>query len=215
MAVEPTIILASASPRRVELMNNLGLEFSVLPADIEEIAERAQTPREVVAELAMKKAERSHQIYLEGVPSGVAEQHAPYVVLAADTLVIFGDEILGKPTDRDDAIGMLERMSGKYHQVFTGVHIIAVNCGQEGVPEERHLQDVGISSVKFRTLTRAEIESYVDTKEPMDKAGSYALQGIGAFLLESMEGCPTNIIGLPIPLTMAMLRDCGVKIMGL
>jgi septum formation protein len=104
---------------------------------------------------------------------------------------------------------MLTRLSNTCHEVFTGVHII------DSKPERTaSYQDVGVSKVYFRQLQKSEIEHYVDTKEPMDKAGAYALQGIGAFLVERIEGCPTNIIGLPVPRTVALLRKCQVRILG-
>ena len=195
-------------------MKNLGLTFEVLPADIEEITEHAQTPGEVVAELALMKARRTQEILKERLSAQVAEKPAaaaPYVILAADTLVILDNDILGKPVDRAEAISMLERMSARSHEVYTGVHVIY----QDGEGKQHDLDDVGISRVHFRKLTRSEIENYVDSGEPMDKAGAYALQGIGAFLLEGIEGCPTNIIGLPLPLTMALLRRCNISILGL
>ncbi|MBU6450452.1 MAG: septum formation protein Maf [Cyanobacteria bacterium REEB67] len=197
-------------------MKNLGLSFEVLPADIEEITEHAQTPGEVVAELALMKARRTQQILEErraGEAGAMSTQaaSAPYVILAADTLVILDNDILGKPTDRAEAISMLKRMSARSHEVYTGVHVIY----KEAADKQHEHHEVGISRVHFRKLSTSEIENYVDSGEPMDKAGAYALQGIGAFLLEGIEGCPTNIIGLPLPLTMSLLRRCNISILGL
>jgi len=205
-AQNPPIILASSSPRRIELMQNLGLRFEILPADIDEVTEHAQVPAEVVAELAYMKAKRVQEI-LQEKRSKLLTQ--PHVILAADTIVVLEDDVLGKPEDRADAIAMLTRLSQTCHEVFTGVHVIH----KDGEKTIAH-HDVGVSKVFFRKLDKQEIESYVDTGEPMDKAGAYALQGIGAFLVEKIEGCPTNIIGLPIPRTVDLLRKCRIKIMG-
>jgi len=204
--LNPPIILASSSPRRIELMQNLGLRFEILPADIDEVTEHAQVPAEIVTELAFMKAKRVQEILQEKKSKLLLQ---PHVILAADTIVVLEGDILGKPNDRDDAISMLTRLSKTCHEVFTGVHVI-----HRGENTTVAYQDVGVSKVYFRSLDRKEIESYVDTKEPMDKAGSYALQGIGAFLVEKIEGCPTNIIGLPVPRTVDLLRKCHVKIMG-
>ncbi|MBS1991615.1 MAG: septum formation inhibitor Maf [Cyanobacteria bacterium SZAS LIN-3] len=202
----PPIVLASASPRRIELMQNLGLRFEIIPADIDEVTEHAQIPAEIVAELAYLKAKRVQEI-LQEKKSKLRLQ--PHVILAADTIVVLDGEVLGKPDNKEHAVEMLTRLSGTCHEVFTGVHVIHQS---EGSTEAYH--DVGMSKVFFRQLQKSEIESYVATKEPMDKAGAYALQGIGAFLVEKIEGCPSNIIGLPVPKTVALLRRCGLKVMG-
>jgi septum formation protein len=203
--VNPAIILASSSPRRIELMQNLGLRFEILPADIDEVTS-AQGPAEIVTDLAYLKAKRVKEL-LNEKKGNLAKQ--PYVILAADTIVVLDGDVLNKPNDRDDAIAMLTRLSHRCHEVFTGVHLI--HCQAEGTVS---YQDVGVSKVYFRQLQKREIEHYVDTKEPMDKAGAYALQGIGAFLVEKIEGCPTNIIGLPISRTVALLRQCQISILG-
>ncbi len=204
--INPAIILASSSPRRIELMQNLGLRFEILPADIDEVTEHAQVPAEIVTELAYMKAKRVQELFVSKKSRLIKK---PHVILAADTIVVLEGDVLGKPTDTADAIAMIFRLSGKCHEVFTGVHVI--NYRSEGTVS---YQDVGVSKVYFRQLQKGEIEHYVDTKEPMDKAGAYALQGIGAFLVEKIEGCPTNIIGLPIARTIALLRKCEISILG-
>jgi septum formation protein len=170
------------------------------------VTEHAQVPAEVVTELAYLKAKRVKELLSES-RSNLSQQ--PHVILAADTIVVLNGDVLGKPRDRNDAIAMLTRLSQCCHEVFTGVHVI--NCRAEGTVS---YQDVGVSKVHFRHLQKNEIEHYVDTREPMDKAGAYALQGIGAFLIEKIEGCPTNIIGLPIARTVALLRKCQIRILG-
>lgn len=205
------IVLASASPRRISLVKNLGLDFEILPSDIDEIVRPGLSPAEVVAELAESKASRVQELIRE---RGGTIAQGDYVIIAADTIVVFEDDILGKPADREDAIAMLTRLVGNRHQVFTGVHILDVSAINLDKSEIRRYHDVEVASVEFRPLSLVEISNYVDTKEPMDKAGAYALQGIGAFMIEKIEGSPSNIIGLPLVLTTRMLRQCGIKIMG-
>jgi septum formation protein len=203
----PAIILASSSPRRIELMQNLGLRFEILPADIDEMTEHADGAAEMVIELAYLKAKRVQEMLIEK-KSKLLKQ--PHVILAADTTVVLDGQVLNKPEDRDEAIAMLTRLSQRCHEVFTGVHVLNCLPGEETIS----FRDIGISKVYFRQLQKKEIEHYVDTKEPMDKAGAYALQGIGAFLVEKIEGCPTTIIGLPISRTVELLRKCQVTILG-
>ncbi len=209
-AVQPRIVLASASPRRIELLKNLGLIFEIFPSDLDEIVEVGHTPAQVVAELAESKALRVQSLIQT---RGGEPARQDLVIIAADTIVVFEGDILGKPVDRTDAIAMLSRLEGHRHQVYTGVHILSVSAQANNGSASAH-HDVEIASVEFRSLSLSEIETYVDTKEPMDKAGSYALQGIGAFMIDKIEGSPSNIIGLPLVLTTRMLRRCGIKIMG-
>lgn len=192
------IILASASPRRVELLRNLGLSFRVRPSDVEENFADHLSPEQVVIELAERKARAVQQSLEPG------QSKANSYIIAADTIVVLGDEILGKPADKSDAAAMLSRLSGRCHQVFTGVCVL--HGEQSDAQAER-------SNVVFRSLSPAEIACYVATEEPMDKAGAYAVQGIGAFMIERIEGCITNIIGLPVVRTMKMLRAAGLSVM--
>ena len=203
-----SIILASASPRRVALLKNLGLEFSVRPADIDETVAPGLSPEEVVMSLARQKAAKVRDLVQE---EGGREDVSLYVI-AADTVVAQDDKILGKPQDRDDAIAMLSHLSGNSHYVFTGVTILKREAGTSGPWQE--LTDHGATKVYFRNLSAQEIAAYVDTEEPTDKAGAYALQGIGAFLIEGIEGCPANVIGLPVPKVLLMLRSLGLPVMG-
>jgi septum formation protein len=202
------IVLASASPRRIELMKNLGLQFEVLPSDLDEVVDQKLSPAQVVAQLAEIKASRVCDLLCE------RETAASYVVIAADTIVVFEGTILGKPADRADGIAMLTRLSGHYHEVFTGVHVIALNTAGSGKASREAHHEVEVSKVQFRPLSPIEISTYIDSGEPMDKAGSYALQGIGAFMINNIEGSPSNIIGLPLVRTTRLLRQCGVTIMG-
>lgn len=203
---ERRLILASASPRRIQLLENLGLAFEVEPADIDETVEDGVSPQKAVQELSAHKA----AAILEKLRRQNPDQNLDFIIIAADTLVADGEEVLGKPQDRAEAIAMLKQLAAKPHQVFTGVHVINFRNGKE-----EHHKECGATTVYFRPLTEAEITSYVDTGEPMDKAGAYALQGIGAFLVEKIDGCAANVIGLPVPRVVAILRRIGVKVMGL
>lgn len=192
------IVLASASPRRVELLRNLGLSFRILPSEVDENFEAGQPPEQVVIDLARRKAAAVKDILkAEGKGSQA-------YIIAADTIVVLDQEILGKPTDEADARQMLSRLSGRAHQVYTGVCLLWPE-GEEAQAE--------VSDVVFRPLAEAEINCYVATGEPMDKAGAYAVQGIGAFLVERIEGAVTNIVGLPVVKTMHMLRAAGLHVM--
>jgi septum formation protein len=203
----PHIVLASASPRRIDLMKNLGIDFLVKPSDLDEVVKEALEPGEIVTELAAHKAARVLALTLA---EKLYPQGEPIVVLGSDTIVVLDKDVLGKPPDREGAIAMLKRLSGRKHEVYTGVCVLFIDeHGQQKV-----YQEVDVSNVYFRQLGQAEIENYVDTGEPMDKAGSYALQGIGAFLIAKIEGCVTNIIGLPVPKTLKLLRRCGINILG-
>lgn len=202
----PSLVLASSSPRRIELVKNLGLKFEILPSDLDEVVNPALTPGEVVADLAQSKAARVQELIQE---RGGATAQSHHVILAADTIVVFEGDILGKPTDREHAIAMLTRLVGNVHEVYTGVHVISVNKTEVFTHHA-----IEVAKVEFRQLSANEIANYVDSKEPMDKAGSYALQGIGAFMINKIEGSPSNIIGLPLVRTINLLRQCGILIMG-
>ncbi len=179
------IILASASPRRRELLNVAGVEFEVLVSEADETVPEGTAPKDAAMMTAEKKA------------LAVAEKCTDCVVIGADTIVVIGDKILGKPGDEADAAAMLRLLSGKEHEVITGV------CITDGVKTERFAQ---VSKVRFYELTEDEIAAYVATKEPMDKAGSYGIQGRGCVLVESIEGDYFNIVGLPVAATVRALR---------
>ena len=171
------LVLASQSPRRRELLKALGLTFEVIPPEVEEPAPSGEPPEEYVKKLASLKAR------------AVAEGVGSRAVLAADTVVVLGDRIIGKPGDRDEACKMLSSLSGRAHQVFTGYAL---------VDEGRELVRVVRSEVVFKELLPEEIEAYVATGEPMDKAGAYAVQGMGSYMVREIHGSVTNVIGLPL-----------------
>ncbi len=174
------IILASASPRRKELLEALGIPFSVEPSEVEEIMLQEESPEEQVQRLADEKA------------SDVAKKYPASWILGADTIVVIDSRILGKPSDRAEAERMLSSLSGRAHSVFTGYSILNLSFpGSKIVRFSR-------SEVLIRKLTRDEIKGYVRTGEPMDKAGAYAIQGVGAAIVERVYGSYTNVVGLPL-----------------
>lgn len=206
------LILASMSPRRISLLKNLGLEFEVLPSGIDEIVDPSLTPEEVVAQLAEQKA----LDVFSKIKDRISQSDKPFLIIAADTMVVLDGELLGKPADRAEAIQMLEGLSGKSHEVQTGVAVVRAEktTGHSGI-KKSIVSLVESSKVTFRPLQRMEIEAYVDTGEPMDKAGAYALQGIGAALVSKIDGSDSNVIGLPVARTVELLRRSGMVILGL
>ncbi|MBQ9265302.1 MAG: septum formation inhibitor Maf [Clostridia bacterium] len=184
-----SLILASSSPRRRELMGYTGIPFEVITADAEEL--KTGEPDKLVMENARRKAK------------AVWDKHPGRVVLGADTIVYQHGKVLGKPRDEKEAAQMLHDLSGAWHAVYTGVCVIRPD-GEEDVR-------VDISKVQFVPLEDEVIQAYVKTKEPMDKAGAYALQGIGGMYVQRIEGSYSNVIGLPMALARDMLRQAGIQ----
>ncbi len=193
------------SPRRKDLLASLGLSFEVQPSTIEEIMNPDSEPEQLVLNLAQQKTE---DVFASLTKGTLSER---LLVLGADTIVVLDGKFLGKPIGRADAIAMLKRLSGRDHEVYTGVWLIV----RESNGSVNATKSCERSTVFFRKLDDREVEAYVDTGEPMDKAGAYALQGIGAALIERIEGSHTNIVGLPIPNVVSLLRNCGYPILGL
>jgi septum formation protein len=189
----PRLILASASPRRSALLAELDLVFTVRPPHTDESARPFERPADLVARLALEKA----QACIE----------AGELVLAADTVVVIDNQILGKPVDRDDARAMLARLSGRDHEVYTGVALADATAAPT-----RLVSRVERTQVRIRAMASAEIAAYVDGGEPMDKAGAYAIQGWGAVYVEAITGNYTNVVGLPIPAVEACFRELGFEI---
>ena len=185
------IILASQSPRRKELLERMGLtEFEICPAWGEERVEPGLTPAQLVEQLSAQKARE------------IAAQRPDALVIAADTVVAVDGRVLGKPHSRQEAVEMLSLLSGRTHTVYTG---LTVRMGtQEQVAHEA-------TQVVFGRLTPQQIEAYVDTEEPMDKAGSYGIQGRGCVLVEGIRGDYYNVVGLPVYRLAGMLRKFGVE----
>ena len=184
-----SLILASASPRRRELMAYTGLPFEVITADAEEI--KTGEPEALVMENARRKAQ------------AVGRRHPNSVVLGADTIVYQSGAVLGKPRDQEDARAMLRRLSGAWHTVYTGVCVIKPN-GEQDVRCDA-------SRVKFVPLSEADIERYIASGEPMDKAGAYAVQGRAGMFVSRIEGSYSNVIGLPMHLVRDMLHEAGLN----
>jgi len=191
MRIEERLILASASPRRRELLAQAGLQFEVMPAHVPEDPLPGEEAIAYVTRLAREKAET---VLAELAKKGGADGLA---VLGADTTVTLDEEILGKPADAEDAARMLRRLSGRSHRVITGV-ALATARGTEVAAE--------VTAVRFCTLSEEEIEAYVATGEPMDKAGAYAIQGRAARWIPRIEGCYFNVMGLPLALVWALLE---------
>lgn len=183
-----SLVLASASPRRRDLLSQLGLRFTVAAADIDETPLPEEAADVYVLRLAREKART------------VAERFPGTWVLAADTTVALGTELLGKPSSPAEAREMLTRLSGRTHAVYTGVALA-------GRAQESMVVRTGVT---FRTLSAGEIAWYANTGEPLDKAGAYGMQGKGSFLVSGIEGSPTNVIGLPLGETLELLMRAGV-----
>ena len=184
------VILASASPRRLALLQQIGIEATVCPADFDEVSGSAVQAEDVVLANAVGKCQAVVKIKGDSLP-----------VIAADTVVVAEGVILGKPQDAEDAIEMLKQLSGKTHKVLTG---IAVSYAGE------MLAEVCETKVVFRDLTDEEIKKYVATGEPLDKAGAYGIQGKGAVLVEKIDGCYNNVVGLPLTRMQLILAKLGV-----
>jgi septum formation protein len=198
------LVLASASPRRRELLAQAGFTFTVHPAHIPEDPLEGEDPIAYVTRLAREKAQvvfRSLSTEDNAKQESDSEP-SELVVLGADTTVTLDDEILGKPEDAADAARMLHRLSGRTHRVITGVAVVSAQ-GVEVAAEA--------TAVRFLTLSDQEIDAYVATGEPMDKAGAYAIQGLAARWIPRIEGCYFNVVGLPLALVAAMLDGCEIQ----
>jgi len=182
------LILASSSPRRRQLLELLGLKFEVRSANIDESIQGGETPSAYVERVAMLKAVR------------VAMQMPQALILGADTAVVVDGRILGKPQSPADARRMLTLLSGRSHAVLTGIALAGTDQSSRIVE----------SQIDFRVLSRGEIDWYIRTGEPMDKAGAYGAQGIGSFLIQSVHGSYSNVVGLPLAETLLLLNRAGV-----
>jgi septum formation protein len=189
------LILASASPRRQELLGNAGIEFAVHPANVPEDVLPGELPEAYVRRLALAKA---RAVLDRGWEGGSRVR-----VLGADTIVVVDDSILGKPSDARDAARMLRLLSGREHRVITGVCLLTPSetLGRRAHEDIRH----ETTRVTMKPLTEEDIQAYVAHGEPMDKAGAYAIQGLASRWIPKIEGCYFNVVGLPVPLVSAML----------
>ena len=186
------LILASASPRRRELLSGICSQFEVVPSEIDETLEDGPTP-EGVAELALRKAR------------AVAARAGEAVVLAADTLVVLDGTALGKPADPEEARAMLRRLRGREHEVITGVAVVDSRTGREA-------SLAVVSRVRMAAYSDATLDAYVASGAPLDKAGAYAIQDLGGALVERLAGSYANVVGLPVEETRRLLADFGVRV---
>ncbi len=184
-------ILASQSPRRRELLASIGLDFDVVPSNIPEARGEDESPEEYVARLSREKA------------AAIAREHPSRWIIAADTTVLLGDQMLEKPLDDEDAKRMLATIAGRTHIVYTGVTL-------QNVERQHHETRVATSEVRMLPLDARDVAWYVATGEPLDKAGAYAVQGIGAMFIDSIHGSYTNVVGLPLATLFQMLRKAGL-----
>lgn len=187
------IILASASPRRQSLLKMLGLEFKTEPADVDETMDKSLPIEEEITRISRKKAE-----------AAAAKHDESAIIIAADTVVVYNGRVLGKPADEDTAFSMLKQLSGGCHRVITAV---TVQTGDNVQSESAE------TLVYFRQLSDREIRAYIKTKEPMDKAGAYGIQELGALFVRRIEGDFYNVVGLPLVLLSKMLENCGVMLL--
>lgn len=188
------LVLASASPRRRELLESVRLKFDIEPSSVEELQRQGEAPETYVRRLAEDKARE------------IASRYPDAWIIAADTIVFIDGTILEKPADHEDAARMLTKIAGRVHEVFTGVTLLSMPAGQAWTR-------VVTTSVKMLSLSPAEIEWYASTGEPMDKAGAYAVQGIGAMFIESIEGSYTNVVGLPLAELFEMMKAAGLQVL--
>ena len=185
-----TVILASASPRRRELLTLIGIAHTVTPADVDESIHPDEAPAVYAERLARAKA------------SAIPVPDASAITIGSDTIVVIDDRVLGKPRDRRDAAAMLRTLSGRTHTVYTAV---AVRRGDQLVSGVEHV------AVSFRALADAQIESYIDTGEPMDKAGAYGIQGYGATIVERIDGDYFAVMGMPLGRLVDLMAQVGVR----
>ena len=187
------IVLASSSPRRISLLKMLGVTFEPVPASIVEEKREGEEPADFARRIAKEKAFQ------------VAERVKAEFVIAADTVVVIDGEVLGKPKDENEARRMLEKLSGRTHKVITAVALYKKESGELLLDHKETL-------VRFTVLSKAEIDWYIRTGEPMDKAGAYGIQGLGALFIERIDGCYTNVVGLPLPLLYQLAKRAGLSL---
>jgi septum formation protein len=188
------LILASASPRRAEILRNAGIQFEIRKTDVDESRIVGELPGDYVRRLALAKALSAATEYRDPLDETL--------ILGADTVVVVDADILGKPASQDDARSMLRRLSGRIHEVHTGLALLRKPGAEQRVVEE-------ITRVHFAPLTDREIEDYIATGEPFDKAGAYGIQGMGGRYVTRIEGCYFNVMGLPLARLWSLLRELG------
>ncbi len=190
--MQPLIYLASRSPRRRELLNQIGVPHEAVAADIDETPQPGEAPSEYVIRMALEKARAGRKMAGPGLP-----------LLAADTAVVVDDEILGKPLGREDFLAMMARLSNRSHKVLSGVALL---------DESAHSR-LSVSRVTFRAVSPQEAEAYWASGEPADKAGGYGVQGLGAMFISRLEGSYSGVMGLPLYETAELLRAAGIDLL--
>ena len=195
MSANPRLVLGSGSPRRRDLLRQLGLEFEQIASPEEEPAPANEAPDVYVLHSARAKARAVHRLLQrQSTPE-------PAIVIGADTTVCLGHRFLGKPAGAEQAAAMLQALSGRTHEVYTGIGLIA--------PDGRQTDDVAVTRVHMRPLSSRDIQTYVASGEPLDKAGAYGIQGLAARFIERIEGCYYNVVGLPLARLSALLEEAG------
>jgi septum formation protein len=184
------LILASSSPRRAELLTAAGIPFEVVTVDVDESMQKLEPPGEHVRRLARQKAEAALAV------------HPDRLVLGADTIVLVSGDMMGKPADRDDAVRMLRSLSGREHEVMTGVALVSTR---------KAVVEVARTRVWMNPLSAREIADYVASGEPLDKAGAYGIQGLGAKFIDRIQGSYSNVVGLPVALVYRLLKGYPEK----
>ena len=183
-----SIILASASPRRKEILEMTNLKFKVITSDVEEIISENENPKQVTMRLAFEKA------------MSIAKENEKSIIIGADTVVVIDNEILGKPKDENEAFQMLKKLSNNTHEVITGISVIDIS------QNKKYIDNV-VSKVTFKSLSEQDICDYINTKESIDKAGAYGIQGYGSMLVKKIDGDYLNIVGLPLSKLSEILKS--------
>ncbi|UJF32005.1 Maf family protein [Paenibacillus hexagrammi] len=194
----PTLILASSSPRRQELIQSLGLPYIIRVSDADESVEGQITPAEMVEMLSVRKASTVREM--------IQSEDIEGVIIGSDTVVVHQGEVLGKPVNEEDSFRMLKGLQGAVHEVFSGVACIDAKSGKMTVSHQ-------VTKVSMKPLTDEQIWNYIATGEPKDKAGSYAIQGLGATIVKSIEGDYFNVVGLPISMLSDMLLTFDIRVL--
>ncbi|WP_201763550.1 Maf family protein [Chengkuizengella marina] len=191
------LILASSSPRRQQLIRSLNLPYTICVNDVDETLTEKLTPVEIVEVLSTKKA--------AAVFEKIQSKNKHGIIIGADTIVVKDEQIFGKPKDKNDAISMLLQLQGTKHEVYSGITCIDSDSGKRIVESQKTI-------VHMKSLQIEQIERYVNTGEPMDKAGAYAIQGLGATIVDSIEGSYFNVVGLSLSLLSDMLGEFGIEV---
>ena len=191
---EPILILASASPRRAQLLKQIGVTFARAPQEIDETPAAGESAEALAERLALKKARAAYAV----------QEQSGCIVLGSDTVIVAGDDILGKPEHADDALRMLALLSNRRHRVCTAVSLVSGN---------RSASRLSVTEVSFREIKLKEAQAYWETGEPHGKAGAYAIQGLGAVFIEQISGSYSGVMGLPLYETAQLLAEFGIPIL--